>query len=350
MSAENHDRRFDEETVLQWLLDADLRASVPRSELEASHAAELAELESFVAECRHELRSEERELARAANRLADSVLSNTVREDLGWRGDLLLVRGFMASRLRSSLVLRVAAASLLIHLIALPVIAAYTVWKIDRSPDLWVEFEQPTEQPFGDDPTEEYGLAETHELPALDSVDALSLESINARNADRWSLFERGEELRAVADGRWDSALEQRLAARASRLIGDAPFEVPSASSGDTLDRLLAIDEALDARLLALPIPIGSAELEWLAELAAGDPPRAAIALAVLRRADRYGVALPVGSSTSIARLQTPEFADFVGLTSATGESPLSAEWVRALRSCVAGDRISARFEDALRR
>ncbi|MCA8980386.1 MAG: hypothetical protein H6831_06415 [Planctomycetes bacterium] len=350
MSANEPERRFDEETVLQWLLDADLRASVPRAELESSNAAELADLERFVAECRDELRAEERELAPCADRIVDAVLARTVSEDLGWRGDLRLVTSFMARRMRSSLLLRVAAASLLVHLIALPVIAAYAVWKVEQKPDLWIEFEQPPEQPYGEDPKEDLGPVEGGELPALDSVDALSLESINARNADRWSLFERGEELRAVANSEWDAPLERRLAARAARLIGDAPFVVPSATHGDAVDRLLAIDEALDARLLALPIPIDAADLAWLTQLAAGDPPRAALALAVLRRAQRYGVAVPQGSAGLIARLQSPDFADFAGLAGPAGEAPLSVEWVRALRACELGDGVSDRFVDALRR
>jgi len=351
MSANEPEGRFDDETVLQWLLDADLHASVSRSEVEASRPAELASLESFIADCRDDLHADDPELELDAQRVAESVLSQTVREDLGWRGDLRLVRGFMAKRMRSSLVLRFAAASLLVHLVALPVIAAYRVWKSDKAvPTIFVEFEGAPEQPFGDDPQEDLDPKQAAELPALDSLDALSLETVNARNADRWALFERNEELAAVAGGTWDSELEQRLAARARRLIGDAPFGVQAPQSDDPLDRLLSLDEALDARLFGLPIPLEATDLKWLMELAAGDPPTAAVALAVLRRAQRYGVALPAGSRDLIDRLGTPEFASFAGLLSASGEAPLSGPWVRALRSCNTTSPVSEAFEDALRR
>jgi hypothetical protein len=348
MSADKSERRFDEETLLQWLLDEQLQDSVPRSDVES---AELSDLESFITECRADLRYDDADLASDAQRLADHVISNTVREDLGWRGDLRLVRGFMARRMRSSLVLRFAAASLLVHLVALPVIAAYRVWKSEEAaPTIFVEFEGAPEQPFGDDPQEDLSTDEVVALPVLDSLDALSLETVNARNADRWSLFARNEELSAVAAREWDSELEQRLAARARRLLGDAPFEVQAPATADPLDRLLSIDEALDARLFGLPIPLGDADIQWLSELAAGDPPTAAVALAVLHRAQRYGVPLPEATRALVERLRTPDFAAFADLLGAAGQSPLSAEWVHALRSCATSSPVSQDFADALRR
>lgn len=351
MSANEPKPPIDEETVLQWLLDADLRAEVSRSELETSHAAELADLEGFLAECRAELREADAALESDARRLADAVLARTVREDLGWRGDLRLVRNFVSNRMRSSLILRFAAASLLVHLIALPVIAAYRAWQADKHEAiLWIDFEPQHEQPFIDEPSEELVQVHPAESPTIDSLDALSANTANARNADRWSLFERGEELRALADGEWNHNLERRLAARARRLIGDGPFEYRAAASDDPLDRLLALDEALDARLFGLAIPIDNRSLAWLATQAAGDPPRAAVALAVLRRAQRYGVALPKGSQVLLERLAAPEFEFFADLTTPGGEAPLSVEWIRALRASADASAISQAFEDTLQR
>jgi hypothetical protein len=351
MSANESRGRFDDETLLQWLLDAELRSGVPRSDVESARPQELAELETFIADCRSALLVEDPRLAEDARRVAESVLSRTVREDLGWRGDLRLVRGFMANRMRSSLLLRFAAASLLVHLIALPVIAAYRIWKAEEQKHtILISLEGIPEQPFGEVPTEVLEPGRSADLPALDSLDALSFETINARNADRWSIFERGEELRAVAEGDWANELEARLAARARRLIGAEPFTVDTDASSDALDRLLALDEALDARLFGLPIPLDADELEWLMQAAAGEPPHAAVALAVLRRAQRYGVTLPTDSAILIARLSTPAFAAFAGLLEPAGEAPLSAAWVRALSASDASGAVSPSFMDALRR
>ncbi len=59
--------------------------------------------------------------------LAQRILAQTTREDLTWRGELRLVSSYVWRGIGSSGLLRLAAASLLIHLAALPVLA-YFVW------------------------------------------------------------------------------------------------------------------------------------------------------------------------------------------------------------------------------
>ncbi|HUR27757.1 MAG TPA: hypothetical protein VM509_06200 [Planctomycetota bacterium] len=64
-----------------------------------------------------------------AGRLARSVLGRTTREDLSWRGDWNVVRDFLRERWSSTLAVRLIAAGLLLHLLALPVLAFAYVWK-----------------------------------------------------------------------------------------------------------------------------------------------------------------------------------------------------------------------------
>ena len=87
--------------------------------------ASLAELELFLGHCRSAAESVDAapDSSGSSGRLAERILARTTREDLGWRGDWRLLRGFVGQRLRSSGVLRFAAASLLVHLLALPVLA-----------------------------------------------------------------------------------------------------------------------------------------------------------------------------------------------------------------------------------
>ena len=75
--------------------------------------------------------------------LVERILSRTTREDLSWRGDLALYGRHLRSRLASSLWLRLAAASLLLHLIALPALAYYIWVGSPRRPKVtFVPYEQ----------------------------------------------------------------------------------------------------------------------------------------------------------------------------------------------------------------
>jgi len=81
------------------------------------------DLEIFLADCRRVLRADS--TASDLDGLTSRVLDRTTREDLSLRGDLRLVGGFVRRRLRSSVWMRLVAASLLLHLLALPVLALY---------------------------------------------------------------------------------------------------------------------------------------------------------------------------------------------------------------------------------
>ncbi len=136
-------RHFDEETLLEAALDPsarELRAEVAAC---AECAAALRKLGAFAEDMRALLSVERPEDVRAARELGESVLAQTTREDLGRGGDLRLVLRFAAERLRSSGALRFAAAVLVAHLLALPVLA----WIVLRAPRRTGEFQARIETP-----------------------------------------------------------------------------------------------------------------------------------------------------------------------------------------------------------
>jgi hypothetical protein len=114
--------------LLAWLLDERTRGRRSRDELLRAPGVEarLAGLETFLERCRDELLQELPASPERLEALEREILVRTTREDVSWRGDLRLVRGFLRQRLSASIVLRVVAASLLVHLAALPVLAYFT--------------------------------------------------------------------------------------------------------------------------------------------------------------------------------------------------------------------------------
>jgi hypothetical protein len=113
---------------------------------------ELEGTAAFLARARELLAEEPEHAAEDADAVASRVLAESTRSDVSVRGDLRLVRDFVTDSLRSSRVLRILAASLLVHLIALPVVAWYVLGREDASGTV-VTFEAPSETfPFGDEP------------------------------------------------------------------------------------------------------------------------------------------------------------------------------------------------------
>lgn len=135
-------------------------------------SAEATELDVDVQRMRSALRGIDRGQAQRASVLSQRILSQTTGEDLSWRGDFRLVGRYMRTGLGASPVLRVAAASLLFHLVALPVLA-YWVWAGQAVP-LELSFEtyeraHPS-QPFPDQPQDVPGplpVGGIHEEPLV---------------------------------------------------------------------------------------------------------------------------------------------------------------------------------------
>jgi len=184
-------RRADEE-LLAWLLDEDTRGRTPRAELEAQGeqvAERLGDWDAFVQRCRVELAEDASADVAQTSGLEERILARTTREDVSWRGDWRLLRGFLGQRLGASVVLRVVAASLLVHIAALPVLAYYTY--LAPEPETVIQFDLPVgeaELPFRDaepEPQPEVDEIELSGLPlddpaALPKADALYRERLAA--------------------------------------------------------------------------------------------------------------------------------------------------------------------------
>jgi len=124
-------------------------------------------------------------------RLVERILARTTREDLSWRGELRLLRGFLRERFARSRAWRLLAASVLAHLLAVPALA-WLVWREASSdPPLHIEFEPPVEVPAFAEPEEEVIALE---IPPLDDElfpgpRRLSGDRVwNARRRDRFAL------------------------------------------------------------------------------------------------------------------------------------------------------------------
>lgn len=188
------------------------------------------------------LREGDRQAMAADPRLVERLLRATrgalpregADQDPGWRGDLGLIRGYLGERLAHSPLLRLAAASLLVHLIAVPAVLAY-VYLEKRAPEVMLGFESPPDpEPFGAD------------LPAepevLEALDLDGVEPLAAANAMAW---DRAQLAAALESGQVPGA-------------GPAPGspEAESAEVGESLPRTLPAWLELRARQIARGAPI----------------------------------------------------------------------------------------------
>lgn len=201
--------------------------------------------------------------------LAQTILQRTTREDLSWRGDSREVLRYLRGRLSASPALRLLAASLLLHLLAMPVLAVALVWQLREAPrGLVLSIEPPvaetlpihevpieprrdvTRDPdglFGDLPTavDASDLDEARAAQARTSPDGASVASRatapRAISADRLAqarrlLLRDGAPARAATRGEPALAdyVERALAARSRRLRlegFDATLEAPAAAA-----------------------------------------------------------------------------------------------------------------------
>jgi hypothetical protein len=88
-------------------------------------SAQAYQLNQDLERMRSALRVVDRGQVARASDLSRHILSQTTGEDLSWRGDLRLVGRYLRTGLRANPILRVAAASLLFHVVAVPVLASW---------------------------------------------------------------------------------------------------------------------------------------------------------------------------------------------------------------------------------
>lgn len=191
--ADDRQGGWDDERILEWILnpDAAVRGSdgsgpgIP-AVWDPVARARRGELEEFLSNCRSAL-GDEQQLdvgwAEAQERdaaLTARVLARTTREDLSWRGDLTLVGGYVRERLSRSVLLRFAAASLLLHVAALPVLAYYA-FLAPTSPPIIIDTipwgEQYPAEPFPEDPAQAESPVE---------VDLVQEPTVREQSDDTW--------------------------------------------------------------------------------------------------------------------------------------------------------------------
>lgn len=299
-----------------------------------------------------------------AEQLAQAILSRTTREDLSWRGDSREVLRYLRGRLAASPALRLLAASLLLHLLAMPVLAVALVWQMREAPrGLLLSIEPPVadalpihevpiepRRELSRDPDGLFG-----ELPtAVDAQDLSQPEPARSNSSatapsgsstasDRLAqarrlLLRDGAPARSATRGEPSTAdyVERALAARSRRLRlegFDATLEAPTANAPLVEAALWAeflLDDWVirgrpDARLA------GALRRLEAAPPPAGSSADAALVAHALSRARSYGASVR-SESTPAEALPAFDAAWFRSLEAArgvlAGPSTQTAAWI----------------------
>lgn len=284
-----------------WQTQAPEAQAAVRAELAApAFQARVEAAEAWLAQTRDACEPWGQTEGDEAQDLAERILHEARREadwsalPEGWRGDWRLIRGFLNRRWQASWVVRLAAASLLAHLIALPAVAAYVLWVKPKVEPLIITWDLPAPEEV-DEP-----MPGPEELPfaqgAEDLWSALGLEGDNVAARTRLTLEE------APTPPNW-WAQDETLAAywgwRLRGATGTAPVSEFVANSVD-LGALLHLEAALDgwARSQAdAAHAAGDADVRraleavqaWLAQRELPADPLADLAVHTLRRARALG-------------------------------------------------------------
>ena len=304
------------EMALRGVSDAD------KALFDEAVSAEYERLSSFVDACRDVAPDEGRHAS-----LAVRALDTAQNEDLSWRGDLRLLGSFVQDGVRSSALMRVAAASLLVHLVVLPVVAFYALTEEPVVPEFRVDVGG-RELPYSDElPTE--AASAPLELEEFGSVQTLLVE--NSLRWSRWQLV-RGKEGLASARSSFPSWLRQRV---------DVLLEIEDLGASEVAaSTYLAAELALDSFLVGdgSRSSVGRVQIAidtLLSEMGPADQPETWLALSALARAESYGV---LGEDASLvlaeARKSTSNEHIYRALIEVDGDLrrrlPIDPLWVKA--------------------
>ncbi|MCP5021530.1 MAG: hypothetical protein GY930_07110 [bacterium] len=261
---------------------------------------------------------------------------------IGVWGDAKVLFGFVRRRMASSVALRLAAASLLAHLIALPALAAYIYWQRPEAEPLTIRFD-PT-QPVVPDEMQEQAPDEVLAGDA-DLWSALGLDEANAIAGAHYRLS-HGDW--AGANTKLEEPLGSWVGVRLERLADDAdrvPVAAVPVGQEACLGHVLALDLALDDWLFGRRS--GGFGEEWFApltELVTRGKRDSDLALAALARAQAYGLLAPSNLPDGVQdRLQATDFDRRVlggwwfdlmrnQDASKVGELPIWSAWFRDQR------------------
>jgi hypothetical protein len=281
---------WDEERLIEFVL-AEAPSESDRCEVEADPilTERARDLGAFLGQVRSAFTLPE-EIGlrphRTTRRVTDQVLDQTTREDLSLRGDLRVFRAFVGTRLRQSGLLRLAAASLLVHVIGVPVVMAYVLFtEPERPTELTIHVAEPVQE-FPDLDPEPFDFVRTFDPshPQYTAPDELSWDRQLIRNG----LPE--------ADGQATAPATERLAARARDARGLSHTAL--LPSSDPLSQIVHAEWMLD-RFTRGWSTAGEVE-RALARLPAGtDDPIGLLSMAAIARAESYQLL----DSTARARL-----------------------------------------------
>ena len=245
--------------------------------LDEAVSAECDRLSSFVEACRSAALVEE-----ACPSLAPRFLAAAKTEDLSWRGDLHLVGRFIRDSVQASAMVRLAAASLLVYLAALPVVALYVLREEPIVPEFRVEVGS-RELPYSEDqPREVSGSLEASDQS--DGVKTLLVE--NSIRWSRWQLLRMDEEL-SSARGKFPGWVRARIDA----LQGRESLDAVAAGASTFLAAELALDSFLvDSGSESSTTAVEAAMTSVLNELGSLEQADSWLALSTFARAESYGV------------------------------------------------------------
>ncbi len=331
----NTDRQegeLDGERIVELAVDRTAEPSERENEQlmqETDLQGQLSELRGFVARQR-EVVAKDSDSAKFTD-LSNRILSATTRRRPSLVGDLRLVRDLVLLRCRQSVWVRLAAASLILHLAALPVVAWFVLrepaepHRIFFAPPVVVE-----ESPRLD---EKIDAVDPDVVPMLEEENGRRLDAFevaNARRLERFSLHRWGAPDTANLSS--DGLVERVLAARSSGINtgGWSELEELEDVSASPLAEALFVEALLDRAVLDDAALAGDQEalraaLERLRPVPSSEPSSATplIRAAVLR-------AMELGFDSAELRIlwRVDSWAD-AGVASRREQSgkPLSNRW-----------------------
>ena len=225
-------------------------------------------------------------------RLRERVLAQTTRVDLSWRGELSFRARMLRQGLRGHPLLKIAAASLLLHLIALPAFAVYLLRRPAQEREVRIGFEPAREAlPDLTDVSEPEDLPEAPALRIDGGMEEGAID--NALRRDRFLLSTATGPAVSAKPG---DPLETELLALRTRQIRDRSFEArlddrEAFEGASPLARLLWTELLLDrVALLGKRPPLLARALNDLSLFRTTSADLGAFRDAVLDRARAYGV------------------------------------------------------------
>ena len=261
------------ERYIELIVDPASVASESEKRTLAKHANLRAELEGWRKFVEQQRKLVEREIrteqaSPRSRALTDRILQSTTRSRAEWFGDLRLIRDWVLSRCQQSLWVRLAAASLILHLAALPVLAWYLMR--DPIPEPQIFFELPSERMFEPAPIDDIAVeAPDARLLLEDEPSGKYPPSAvsNARRRARYVLQTQGAP--AVVGLQPTTSHDRLLAARSAGINRGDWSSLPDLDSvgSNQLELALLAEAWLDRVVLEKTAPALSRQLRMVLSL-----------------------------------------------------------------------------------